>query len=204
MITTLNDIGLALGTDKASHGHNYLTRYADVLASWCNKPVTLVEIGVWEGASLEMWAQWFTHKDARIIGVDVDLSRINRALSDRVLLKQGDANDDAFLHNIASHIVSESLTNERTLCAVIDDGSHQVAHHKSAFDALWPLLTSGGVYIIEDLHTYWWERANPVNAFAWLSEMAASTVGRGLQRWEYESDIDSITFAQSVVIMKKK
>jgi hypothetical protein len=36
---------------------------------------------------------------------------------------------------------------------IIDDGSHRGEDHITSFEALWPFVTRGGWYVIEDLHT---------------------------------------------------
>ena len=38
------------------------------------------------------------------------------------------------------------------LDAIVDDGGHRNTEISAAFDALWPLVALGGVYIIEDMH----------------------------------------------------
>jgi len=46
---------------------------------------------------------------------------------------------------------------------VIDDGSHHGDDQLATFERFWPLLRSGGWYVIEDLETIWSEyfRAGP-------------------------------------------
>jgi hypothetical protein len=39
---------------------------------------------------------------------------------------------------------------------VLDDGSHVATHQRTSFQTLWPLLSAGGLYIIEDMHTSYW------------------------------------------------
>lgn len=40
---------------------------------------------------------------------------------------------------------------------VIDDGSHIAEHGRISFDFLFPRMPPGGLYVIEDLHTSYWE-----------------------------------------------
>ena len=42
------------------------------------------------------------------------------------------------------------------LDVVIDDGSHVMEHLHASFRTLFPLLSDGGVYLVEDLHTAYW------------------------------------------------
>ena len=197
-MNTLDTIALATGTDKSSAGHGYTAVYAPLLDHLRERDnVRLLEIGVWEGASLEMWAQWLPN--ATIIGVDIDLSRCRIAESERVRVAQGDTMDAEFLASL--------ITDFGPFDVVIDDGAHLVTHHRPAFDALWPYVRPDGYYIIEDLHTYYWERANAPGSDAWLMELARDAMGRGAQRWEREERdwpaVDSVTFTQSLAIIRK-
>jgi hypothetical protein len=36
---------------------------------------------------------------------------------------------------------------------VLDDGSHVSSHQRVSFEVLFPLLSDGGLYMIEDMHT---------------------------------------------------
>jgi len=40
---------------------------------------------------------------------------------------------------------------------VLDDGSHVMDQVKTSFDVLYPQVVSGGVYMVEDLHTAYWD-----------------------------------------------
>lgn len=42
------------------------------------------------------------------------------------------------------------------LDVVLDDGSHVAEHQRASFQTLFPLLSDGGLYVIEDLHTSYW------------------------------------------------
>jgi hypothetical protein len=40
---------------------------------------------------------------------------------------------------------------------VLDDGSHVAKDVRASLDVLYPLLAEGGIYLIEDLHTSYWQ-----------------------------------------------
>ena len=52
----LNDLGLKYKTDKASEDHNFLDFYEEHLPK---NPKRLLEVGTYEGASLEMWRDFY-------------------------------------------------------------------------------------------------------------------------------------------------
>lgn len=205
----LDDIGSEFGTDKAHDGHDYLRVYGDVLGAFVSAPVTMLEIGVWEGASLRMWDKWLMHPQARIVGVDTDLTRCTVADGGRIYLRRGDAGSSDFLRALVSEFrtIEDDRAGARAgaFDVVIDDGSHQIEQQTVSFGVLWPEMRPGGVYIIEDLHTYFWPQANPPNALDWLVRLAAIATGQGRQRWEGPvADIESVTFRQSLAIIKKR
>jgi hypothetical protein len=39
---------------------------------------------------------------------------------------------------------------------VLDDGSHQTKHQIESFKILFPEMSEGGLYMVEDLHTSYW------------------------------------------------
>lgn len=68
---TLQEIGKYHQTDKYIHsfaGFSYLDIYARYLSQLRDKELSVLEIGVKDGASLRMWRSYFSN--ARIYGVD--------------------------------------------------------------------------------------------------------------------------------------
>lgn len=201
---TLNEIGLQTGTDKNSTGHDYLRTYAELFEPMRSEPVSMLEIGVWEGASLAVWPQYFTHPAARFIGLDVDLSRVRFSdiLDNRAGAMYGDAAS-------ASDLAAAVDALGGALDIVIDDGSHHITQQRASFNYLRQFLKPGALYIVEDLHTHFWERSNPADAFAWLTDLAADIVGRGVERsnrqpGELNGDLYSLTFYQSLAVFRKR
>jgi hypothetical protein len=39
---------------------------------------------------------------------------------------------------------------------VLDDGSHHSRHMRVSFETLFPLVTDGGIYVVEDTHACYW------------------------------------------------
>ncbi len=103
------------------------------------KPINLIELGVYNGASLNVWLKYFER--AKIIGVDID-PRCGRHSRGRVQVRIGSQDDAEFLRSVAA---------DWPPTIVIDDGSHQAAHVIKSFKTLFPCLAPGGVYAIEDL-----------------------------------------------------
>jgi hypothetical protein len=105
-----------------------------------------LEIGVSHGGSLQLWRKFFG-PDATIVGIDVD-PRCAAFDDDVATVRIGSQNDTDFLTSIVAEIGGVDV--------VVDDGSHVARDQRAAFATLFPLLSSGGVYVVEDLHTSYW------------------------------------------------
>ena len=144
--STLDEIALSLNPrpDKDSTGHGYTAYYDKHFTPLRDKPIKLLEIGVWEGASLLMWKRYFPN--GRIHGADIDLSRCPADLEDppRVRLWECNQSSKESLVNMALELGPWDI--------IIDDGSHNPDHQITTFGALWPYLNAGGLYCVEDLH----------------------------------------------------
>jgi hypothetical protein len=67
---------------------------------------------------------------------------------DRIRVFRGSQDDRAFLDH--------ALQVTGPLDIVIDDGSHRCDHVLASFDALFPHLREGGIYVVEDTQTSYW------------------------------------------------
>lgn len=139
-LSMLDAIGLKYRTDKCSMEHNYLNKYAFFLEKFRLQPTRLLELGIFNGASLRMWQEYFPY--AEIYGVDI-ADRCSQYADERIHIIQADLSDPervAKLKEIRPQII-------------IDDASHIVSHQLFALFTLFDVLPSGGVYILEDLET---------------------------------------------------
>lgn len=139
---TLEEISLTYKSDKGAIYHNYLTIYEKYFSKYRNSLENFLEIGLWEGESLRMWRDYFNV--GNLVGVDIlDLSHIN--LKDTVILL-GDQSVRADLESITDKSYSE-------FDIIIDDGGHMMHQQQITLGCMFKYLKSGGVFVIEDLHT---------------------------------------------------
>jgi GT2 family glycosyltransferase len=129
-----------LHTDKESV-HSYCSHfYENEFARYRDKPVQLLESGINEGGSLQLWAKWFTQ--ASIMGIDLQL-RGNCAEDcgryPNIRIGLGDAYD---ITNIGNYPPIDIL---------IDDGPHDVNSQLWALENLLPRIKPGGLFVIEDV-----------------------------------------------------
>jgi demethylmacrocin O-methyltransferase len=133
------------GSDKEAHG--YVPHYARHFARFRDQRINVLEIGIggYEshggGESLRTWQRFF--KRATIHGLDIFDKKRHAAA--RIRVHQGDQGDQDALRALARSI--------GPLHIIIDDGSHMNAHVHASFEALFPLLEVGGIYVIEDMQT---------------------------------------------------
>lgn len=134
---TLTEIGKKYGTDKATH-HGYTDFYEEILKGRDIKK--MIEIGILQGASLKMWKEYFPF--AFILGLDTQPIAVDGCLT----IKADADRKEQLLQAV-------NLTGINRYDLIIDDGGHTMRQQQNAIDALWPFLASGGIYIIEDVHT---------------------------------------------------
>lgn len=128
---------------------SYLDVYDGVFTPCRDGPVDLLEIGVQNGGSLELWARYF-RRGKTFVGCDIDERCANLTFSDpRIRVVVGDATTAQAEARIAEQCPGFDI--------VIDDGSHRAGDMLSAFARYFELLKPGGVYCIEDAHTLYWQ-----------------------------------------------
>lgn len=145
----LDEFALKYGTDKGSTDHNYCPHYEQYLERWRYEPITLLELGIWKGASLYMWRAYF--HAATIIGLDRVVRPSNEMGRADIVTFHAEQTDEQAIVQLASLYGPFNV--------VIDDASHVSSKTIASFKLLWPHLAPGGVYVIEDLQTSY----DPVN-----------------------------------------
>lgn len=120
------------GGDKGT-AHSYMEIYSKML-----KPeADLLEIGVWEGHSLAMFAEYFS---GLVLGLDIDLGRL-RYEAPAVNCNATNAQQ-----------VADVLGSKR-FDYIIDDGSHKISDQLASLEILWDYLKPGGIYFVEDVQS---------------------------------------------------
>ena len=141
---SLTEYGLEFQTDKA-FWHLYTPKYHEYFSKVRRGKNNILEIGIGSthAPSLKMLASYFESSLIYAIDVKEDYVRAANAI-DRVRAAVCDSSD-------APGLISE--LGAVNWDVIIDDGSHLGSHQKTAFETLFPLVSPGGIYICEDLHT---------------------------------------------------
>ena len=138
--------GSKQSTAKPRH---YLELYEKYFGNLTDKELSILELGIFEGHSLEYFSRLFPN--SRVFGVDIN-KRKRTFSNDRVTMYQGAQQDPALYQRI---MAENGITQ---FDVIIDDCSHIGSLTLDSFNILYPFLTPGGLYIIEDWGTGYWEK----------------------------------------------
>lgn len=130
--------------DKWVH---YFEIYDRHLARWRGQAPRVLEIGVYQGGSLDLWEHYLGPR-AVLVGVDIDESAIRMADPGRTIVL-GDQADADFLRSVVDRYGPFDI--------IIDDGGHTMEQQIVSIETLFPTLNDGGTYLVEDTHTSYWE-----------------------------------------------
>jgi hypothetical protein len=170
-----------------------------------NSEVTVVEIGVAQGGSLQMWKDYFGPR-ARIVGIDID-ERCKDLEEDQIEIFIGDQADREFLSRFKKAVPKIDI--------LIDDGGHHMHQQITSFEELFPHISEDGVYVCEDLLTSY----NPHFGGGWRAEGTFIEMSKGLVDqlnawWSHERerfDVDwftrsaySMHYYDSVLVIEKR
>lgn len=198
------DVHKAPGSRSISKHENYFALYDRALASYRNRPIVLVEIGVQHGGSMQMW-QRFLHPGSTVVGLDIypDCKQYEEGAI-RIFI--GDQSDTAFLDRVIAEVGPADV--------IIDDGSHIPWHQIATFEHLFRHgLKEGGTYIVEDCHTSYWPRygggEGRKGSFIEYAKRAVDDLNwwhiegrRRAKRWLTDW-LESVEFVSSVVVFRK-
>jgi hypothetical protein len=203
-LNELDQLALKYGTDKSSLAHNYTKIYYELFKDKREKYTTILEGGIWKGASHQMWRDFFPN--ANVLGFDncdhIPWEEMSKAQDDRITFFQGDQCDDRFLIITFADIMFD---------LIVDDAGHSSWGNQLMFRTLFPQLKSGGYYIIEDL-------GETIN-YRELQDMASCTINflesfktgkffsfymSPMECYRYALEIESIEIIGELGIIKKK
>ena len=146
----MNNINVSLGelaslassTDKGMHDHGFVEIYERFFFDLKDKPIKILEIGIYYGGSLNLWSNYFPQ--ANVFGIDIHPK--NEYDTDRI---------KTFVANQADRNQLKSFidANGGDFDIIIDDGGHTMEQQQVSFGFLFPFIKPGGYYVIEDLHT---------------------------------------------------
>jgi len=128
---------------------HYFDIYERYFGQYRNKEVCILEIGVSQGGSLQMWKDYFGNR-AKIYGIDIN-PKCKDLEEENIEIFIGSQRDKVFLKSVTDQIPSLDI--------IIDDGGHTMNQQKTSFKVLFEHVKQGGIYLCEDLCTSYWPEA---------------------------------------------
>ncbi len=199
----------------------YLTEYDRIFNEYRDKSVHLLEIGIQNGGSLEIWSKFFPGAQ-KLVGCDINPDCAQLTFEDpRIAVVVGDANTDAVQTAVLQHASEFDV--------IIDDGSHRSSDIVKSFARYFPALAEGGVYVAEDLHCSYWQEFegglfDPFSSITFFKRLAdilsyehwginkkrTDILNGFFAKYGFEIDeevlehIHSVEFVNSICIIKKQ
>ena len=147
----------------------YLSIYEVEIAPYVAKgaPISLLEIGVQNGGSLELWSDYLP-AGSRIVGIDID-PRVGD-------LTFANPNVSVIVHDATDGEGLRPILGNSTFDVIVDDGSHICSDVIATFEFGFDYLAPGGKFIIEDLHTSYYPSheggfREPRSSIEWLKSV---------------------------------
>lgn len=187
---------------------HYLEIYEKHFNKFLNKSPNILEIGVYEGGSLEMWNYYFD-KNCQIYGIDIDPSakeKVKKLNVENIQVDIGDQENRNFW--------KDYLKDKPKFDIVIEDGGHTIQQQIVTFEEVYEHVSENGVYLCEDLHTSYWksyggELKNP-NTFIEYSKNFIDMLNAyhipncGNEKFKRFRDVTkSISYYDSVIVLEK-
>ena len=183
---------------------HYFDIYERHFSRFRNQEITILEIGVAHGGSLQMWKHYFGPK-AKIYGLDIN-PKCKAFEEENVTIFTGSQSDRKLLREIRKSIPRIDI--------LIDDGGHTMEQQIVTFEELFDHVHENGVYLAEDLHTsYWLEFGGGYKRKGTFIEYSKNFVdslnGHHSQQHSFKAtdftrSVNSIHYYDSILVIERK
>jgi hypothetical protein len=203
----MNDLELYFRTNNKRLIHKWV-HYFDIydrhFSRYRDKEVVVLEIGVSQGGSLQMWKSYFG-KSSQIYGIDID-SRCKSFEEENINILIGSQSDRKFLREVKTQIPPIDI--------LIDDGGHTMKQQIVTYEELFSYIKDDGIYLCEDLHTSYWlgyggghKRRGTFIEYSkkfidYLNAYYSNQ--KSLQVNNFTKFVDSVHYYDSIIVIEKK
>lgn len=125
---------------------HYFEIYDAHFGKYKGKEIVLLEIGVSQGGSIQLWRKFFG-PGLRYYGLDIN-PKCKELEEENVKIFIGSQEDKELLNRIKKEIPDIDI--------FIDDGGHTMKQQIISFEILYDKIKDGGTYLCEDNHTSYW------------------------------------------------
>ena len=170
---------------------HYFPAYEAHFRRFIDRPILFLEIGCGRGGSAQMWKRYFG-PHAQIVGIDIN-PECKKFEEDQIEVRIGSQSDIGFLQSLIDEFGIPNI--------VLDDGSHHMSDVVETFRFLYPHTAKDGVYMVEDLHTaYWDEYGGGVGREGSFLELCKSLIDELNADWSREK-LPPTEFTRSTLSM---
>lgn len=187
--------------DKWMH---YFDVYDRHFNKYRGKEIVILEIGVFQGGSLQMWKSYFGDK-AKIYGIDIN-PNCKQVEEENITILIGSQSDRSFLRKVKEDIPPIDI--------LIDDGGHTMLQQIVSFEELFDHVKPDGVYLCEDIHTSYnmhygggYKRKGTYieyskNFIDYLN--AYHSTQKSLQVNSFTTSVNSLHYYDSILVIEKR
>ena len=178
---------------------NYFNIYDAHFSRFRGTAVNVLEIGIGEGGSLQMW-KWYFGSKSKIFGIDHQ---------ERKLFKE--ARIETFKcdqENIEE--MTEILVMLPKIDIIIDDGGHTMDQQLATFQVVYPFISDTGIYLCEDIHSSFLPEFGGDTKRTFLAvmkkhidQLTASRSQGEIPITDFSLTTDSMHFYNGVVVIEK-
>jgi hypothetical protein len=183
---------------------HYFEIYDRHFTRFRNKEIVVLEIGVSQGGSLQMWKNYFGSR-AKIYGIDIE-PRCQELEEENIKIFIGSQSDRKFLRSVMAQIPPIDI--------LIDDGGHTMTQQIISYEELFNHIKDDGVYLCEDLHTsYWLSHGGGHKRRGTFIEYSKNFIDylnayhsqqNSLKVNDFTKSVDSIHYYDSIVVIEKR
>jgi hypothetical protein len=184
---------------------HYFEIYDRYFNKYIDQEVVLLEIGVSQGGSIDLWKKYFGNK-LRYYGIDIN-PKCKQFESENVSIFIGSQEDSGFLEKLKNDLPDLDI--------LIDDGGHTMNQQIMTFEILYDKIKDYGFYFCEDNHTSYWrsfgggmKRKGTYIEYIknLLDVMHLWYAGKNtfIKKHQYKNKIYSIHIYDSIVVIEKR
>ncbi len=185
--------------------NHYFEIYDRHFGTYVNQSPVILEIGVSQGGSIDMWQKFFG-PGLKYYGIDINPG-CKQFEKENVNIFIGSQSDRKFLNEVKQQIPDLDI--------LIDDGGHTMEQQIITFEEMFSKIKYGGIYLCEDNHTsYWPDFGGGLKRNSTYIEFIKNLIdvmhlwyagkNNSIQHKELKDKLYSISFYDSIVVIEKE
>ena len=184
--------------DYSVKWEKYFPIYENYFKKFKDQKIIFVEIGIFNGGSLQMWKEYFG-KDSKIIGIDINPEcKKFENLDKNIFVEIGNQSDEIFWKNFFNKYGNADI--------ILDDGGHTNLDQIITTVNAVKNINDEGVLMIEDTHTSYQKAFGNPSKFSFIN-FAKKTIddinfrfpSLGSFNYSLNKYIHSVQFFESIV-----